>query len=1008
MELTLQPDDGVEDLLALLAERLGASGGVPGLFRRLDRNRSGFLEEDEFAECVLRHVGGATPVRAIQAMFDRLDTNGDGGISESELAAFMREAEPDADPSAEEAATERLEEHVAALSAQLETTRRESDRLGRALAAQVAKGSSPSPRKGSDSPVVAERRRQLAKQHQLLQLRRQRMQFAERQLQEQVLNEQLRTAGSASPRSAPALDDAPSPEEAAGFRPAVSSSPRVVTPADQPSRSLAAAEGAVLQPDTAVAPPPTDAPPPRKAAPRARVAEETPAVAAEPGAAEAARLFAQYDLNGDGVLDKAEVAGMVASLDYEADAAYLDSVMTTFGNAAGVIEQADFDGVWEFFGGGESYSAPVTVPAGRPEDAALLENFRTYDLNSSGALSLSEVQRMMQDLGYQADSVKPAIFASSLPEQQIVHYVNSVFSDFDQDGSGSITFEEFRKLWEHLSGDQAKAAAAAGGMTPRTRTMVEEADQSDPLVQQFRAADLNNDGKLSQYEVKMMMTTTLGYDVEESYVSDLLQLFGDFDLDSDGAISLDEFGMLFEHLGGHERVAYTAKHSDPLMAKFLVYDTESKGYLTKEDVLVIMADLNYDCDEEYLNGILSMFGSLDADNSGMLEFNEFKRLWSHLGADQTGDVPAPAGAEDHPLWAPFCQYDLNRDGKLSQYEIHQMMLALGYDATEDYVEQMVQTLGSFDQDGSGAVEFDEFPALWTHLGGDQASVAAAAGGMTPGTRTMVEEADQSDPLVQQFRAADLNNDGKLSQYEIQRMMTTTLGYDVEASYVSDLLQLFGDFDLDSDGAISLDEFGMLFEHLGGHERVAYAAQLAAEEAEEEDEPPEVPSPSSDGGTGAEDEAAVIVSVEVAGPFGVAFDEIKDSSGSQLRVANVVPTGSVAKQLSGVALKSGAVLTSVNGKWIKSSKQGLKKLRLNERPITLGFNETVAGFRRRSAGIAEPARQQEQRASTAFEPVDPLAARFREFDGGKGSLAPADVSAVVEALGYDATEEYMVR
>ena len=44
------------------------------------------------------------------------------------------------------------------------------------------------------------------------------------------------------------------------------------------------------------------------------------------------------------------------------------------------------------------------MPAGRPEDAALLENFRTYDLNSSGALSLSEVQRMMQDLGYQADS----------------------------------------------------------------------------------------------------------------------------------------------------------------------------------------------------------------------------------------------------------------------------------------------------------------------------------------------------------------------------------------------------------------------------------------------------------------------------------------------------------------------------------------------------------------------------------------------------------------------------
>ena len=75
------------------------------------------------------------------------------------------------------------------------------------------------------------------------------------------------------------------------------------------------------------------------------------------------------------------------------------------------------------------------------------------------------------------------------------------------------------------SGDQAKAAAAAGGMTPHSRTLMEGADQDDPLVQQFQKADLNNDGKLSQYEIKEMMITQLGYDVDEAYVSSLLEQF---------------------------------------------------------------------------------------------------------------------------------------------------------------------------------------------------------------------------------------------------------------------------------------------------------------------------------------------------------------------------------------------------------------------------------------------------------------------------------------------------
>jgi hypothetical protein len=65
-------------------------------------------------------------------------------------------------------------------------------------------------------------------------------------------------------------------------------------------------------------------------------------------------------------------------------------------------------------------------------------------------LSLFEVQQLLKDLGHQVETVKPAIFESGLPVHKIHTYVNSIFADFDKDGSGSIGFTEFKQLWEHL------------------------------------------------------------------------------------------------------------------------------------------------------------------------------------------------------------------------------------------------------------------------------------------------------------------------------------------------------------------------------------------------------------------------------------------------------------------------------------------------------------------------------------------------------------------------------
>ena len=81
------------------------------------------------------------------------------------------------------------------------------------------------------------------------------------------------------------------------------------------------------------------------------------------------QVFARYDLNGDSVLDRAEVAAMIEQLGYDVDGSYVGGVMGMFGrfdaNADGVIEIEEFPSLWEQFGG-----PPLAPPAAPPAEAA--------------------------------------------------------------------------------------------------------------------------------------------------------------------------------------------------------------------------------------------------------------------------------------------------------------------------------------------------------------------------------------------------------------------------------------------------------------------------------------------------------------------------------------------------------------------------------------------------------------------------------------------------------------
>ena len=119
--------------------------------------------------------------------------------------------------------------------------------------------------------------------------------------------------------------------------------------------------------------------------------------------------------------------------------------------------------------------------------------------------------------------------------------------------------------------------------------------------------------------------------------------------------------------------------------------------------------------------------------------------------------------------------------------------------------------GDADADGDGAIDFEEFKSLYTHLGGTVESPSAE---LTSGESTTVESdsGPEEHPLRKQFDKYDLNNDGVLDKPEVAKMLES-LGYASDPKYHDELMQSFARFDINDDGVITPDEFDELWEFL---------------------------------------------------------------------------------------------------------------------------------------------------------------------------------------------------
>ncbi|KAL4387899.1 hypothetical protein GQ457_09G010530 [Hibiscus cannabinus] len=126
----------------------------------------------------------------------------------------------------------------------------------------------------------------------------------------------------------------------------------------------------------------------------------------------------------------------------------------------------------------------------------------------------------------------------------------------------------------------------------------------------------------------------------------------------------------------------------------------------------------------------------------------------------------------------FELFDTDGSGTIDAKELNVAMRALGFEMTEEQINQMIADV---DKDGSGAIDFDEFVHMMT---------------------TKIGERDTKEELMKAFRIIDHDNNGKISAEDVKRL-AKELGEHFSDKDIQDMIE---EADRDHDGEVGIEEF----------------------------------------------------------------------------------------------------------------------------------------------------------------------------------------------------------
>ncbi|KAL6961490.1 putative calcium-binding protein cml13, partial [Sarracenia purpurea var. burkii] len=126
----------------------------------------------------------------------------------------------------------------------------------------------------------------------------------------------------------------------------------------------------------------------------------------------------------------------------------------------------------------------------------------------------------------------------------------------------------------------------------------------------------------------------------------------------------------------------------------------------------------------------------------------------------------------------FELFDTDGSGTIDAKELNVAMRALGFEMTDEQINQMIADV---DKDGSGAIDFDEFVHMMT---------------------AKIGERDSKEELMKAFHILDQDKNGKISATDIKQI-AKELGENFTDREIQEMIE---HADNDRDGEVNVDEF----------------------------------------------------------------------------------------------------------------------------------------------------------------------------------------------------------
>lgn len=246
--------------------------------------------------------------------------------------------------------------------------------------------------------------------------------------------------------------------------------------------------------------------------------------------------------------------------------------------------------------------------------------FRQHDSSGNGELEADELKKMLDTLGL------------PLEDLQYAKYVNSMFRHCDVDGSGSISFREFMKLFRKVFVDKTRQKQHV----KKASNSFMKADVLEKQRELFFRFDTDNSGAVSLEEFRVAMDQEYSLQLDDDCWREVVQELG-VDQDGDSNISFDEwlhFARKFlepeaglKRLRSRVKKSLTRHQEAQAHEKFYQFDQDGSGLLDRAELRAMLAELDFDLTDEQWEGLAgSVIDKADAhakSTDGQMEFEEF-------------------------------------------------------------------------------------------------------------------------------------------------------------------------------------------------------------------------------------------------------------------------------------------------------------------------------------------------------------------------------------------------